>query len=83
MKTEKKFQNDNEFSPRFLHTTSKYETANQVTNTTPGAYTMPLIIFLIIQFPPPRFLIINQRINNTKCFLNIFYFDDFTCVNIL
>ena len=56
MKTEKKFQNDNGFSPRFLHTTSKYETANQVTNTTPGAYTMPLIIFLIIPISTPKIL---------------------------
>ena len=57
MKTEKKFQNDNGFSPRFLHTTSKYEIANQVTNTTPGAYTIPLIIFLIILIPTPILLV--------------------------
>ncbi len=57
MKTEKKFQNDNEFSPRFLNTTSKYEIANQLTNTIPGAYTMPLIIFLIILTSTPILLV--------------------------
>ena len=51
IKTEKKFQNDNEDSPRFLHTTSIYEAANQTVKPTIGVYIIPFIIFILTSTP--------------------------------